>query len=171
MANPDLPGPLVKGTTTARILAKKRTRKLASERELAEKALVRKRDKTCRFPLCSCQRDHIRLRLEVAHHIHKGMGGNISGERSKRAGMVLLCEHRHRRAPVSLDKGTVRVTFLSPRGFDGAVRWEVDVNACSSERYAAGSSWVVVAEELSPGRLDATKTVTTILRRLAELDL
>jgi hypothetical protein len=97
-------------------LTKERTVRRAGRRKVEKtgKALVRARDRRCRFPLCLC-----RLRgyaLHVAHLRHKGSGGNPRGDRSAADRMILLCAPRHRESPYSVDKGTLRVVPLNPAG-------------------------------------------------------
>jgi hypothetical protein len=86
----------------------------AKDAEDAEKQKVRRRDGYCRFPLCGCGK--MRLRTEVSHSEHKGMGGNPAGDRSKADLMVLVCHRRHKDGRVAIDKGTLRWRALTARG-------------------------------------------------------
>lgn len=109
------------GVTTKQARAKKRRALAALERE--HKAAVRERDGGCRFPFCGCRAAARPYVLEVSHQIHKGMGGDPTGERSTSAGMIYLCSWRHKDGPVSIDRGTLRWEALTERGADGPVRW------------------------------------------------
>jgi hypothetical protein len=137
-------------------------RKVAREHvEDAAKAAARRRDKVCRFPLCGCRR--LGLRLEVAHDEHKGMGGNPAGNRNVPENLVLMCIHRHQFGGISFHKGTLRADFLTARGFDGPVKWFVNL-----ER----DRWTEVAREVSPGILEAlAEKQRGLLEALAAMDL
>lgn len=141
-------------------------RKLA--RELVEdkaKAEARRRDRTCRFPLCGCRR--LQLRLEVAHVQHKGSGGNPAGDRNVPENLILLCVHRHQFGGISLHKGTLRVVSLSSRGCDGPVKWMVDLSYAGSVQ-----RWTEAAREVAPGVLEPlTEKQRGLLEALAALDL
>jgi hypothetical protein len=132
------PGP------TAKARAKRARASKANEN--ANKQLVRARDVRCRFPLCRC-----RLRgdpLHVSHQRHKGMGGNPAGDRSLPAGMMLLCAWRHREAPVSIDRGTLRWRPLTLDGAGGPVAWDAQLPAIPIEwRPGPGSvdGWITIA--------------------------
>lgn len=125
--------------------------------ENANKAKVRRRDKGCRFPLCGCQRlgvSPLKAFQEVSHDKHKSMGGNPTGDRSTTAGMVQLCKHRHQDGMFSRHKGTLRVVFLTDRGFDGPVRWEIDLgwwlmvvhNRGTRRQRDEGDWWTIATE-------------------------
>lgn len=95
--------------------------------EMSAKQQVRTLDRYCRFPKCGCRRTgHA---LAVAHMQHKGAGGNPRGDRSTLAGLILLCAPRHRENPVSLDKGTLKITPLTELGTRGPCAWYVEVKA------------------------------------------
>jgi hypothetical protein len=95
----------------------------AKTTELSSKQQVRLLDRYCRFPKCGCRRTgHA---TAVAHLKHKGMGGNPKGDRSKLYGLILLCAPRHREHPVSLDRGTLKITPTSMAGTRGACFWYV----------------------------------------------
>jgi len=115
------------GPTARRRAAKGRRLKTA---EGANKARVRARDGSqtplqgrCRFPLCGCHM--LGLFVEVSHQRHKGMGGDPTGERSLPAGMICLCNWRHKEAPVSIDRGRLRWVPLTDQGANGPVAWEM----------------------------------------------
>jgi len=118
-------------------------------RENANKQLVRDRDEYCRFPLCRC-----RFRgdpLHVSHQRHKGMGGNPAGDRSVPWLMILLCAARHREAPISIDRGTLRWRPLTLAGAGGPVAWDVQVTALPERASrlvrpeAVVDGWVTIA--------------------------
>ena len=140
-------------------LAVRRGRELALSKA---KAAVRRRDKVCRFPRCGCRR--LGLRLEVAHDVHQGMGGNPLTDRNHTPNMVLLCTHRHQFGPVSFHKGTLRVMFLSRDGFDGPVKWMLNRGPESVFRE--------LARERRPGVLEPpTDWQNRMLDVLSELEL
>jgi hypothetical protein len=93
--------------------------------ERSSKSEVRRLDRYCRFPRCGCSKKG--YALAVAHLEHKGMGGNPKGDRSEIARMILVCAPRHRENPVSLDRGTVRLTPLTDAGTRGPCTWAVHV--------------------------------------------
>ena len=105
---------------TAKAERRARTNK-ARTREREEKQKVRRRDRFCRFPLCSCHRKN--YALHVSHQRHKGMGGNPKGDRSTSAEMVLVCAPRHRESALSIDSGTISWEGLTLHGADGPIRW------------------------------------------------
>lgn len=110
-----------KGTAKAERRATKRGRRAT---ETTHKDSVRHRDhKRCRFPLCGCYRR--RLRLEVSHDRHKGIGGNPKGDRSLPPGLILMCWHRHQTGAFSRHKMTIRNVYLTDEGNDGPVAWEI----------------------------------------------
>ena len=116
-----------KPSRTARKAAERQTKKDRRAQEDKEKLKVRLRDKGCRFPLCGCKK--LGRRLEVSHHVHKGIGGNPAGDRSKADIMVQLCVDRHQFSNVSIHKGTLRPVFLTAEKFNGPIAWEVNVGA------------------------------------------
>ena len=122
----------------------RRTKYLSRRREEeAQKALVRKRDKVCRFPLCGCRR--FNLALHVAHHPahHKGMGGHPRGDRNATALLVLVCAARHREHAVSLDRQTVKWEPLSEAGANGPIEWYVRGDAVGE----CWEGWVLLHRE------------------------
>ena len=159
---------LAKPCRTHRKLREKEDRIEAERHERDQKAQVRRRDRRCRFPMCGC--GPIRLRLEVSHERHKGMGGNRPGDRSNAEDMVLLCEHRHQHGRISRHAGTMKAV-RGREGYDGPVQWLVDVNALG--RVATGDKrWRTVATEVRPGVLaPLTAWQRTTLEKLAEMEL
>lgn len=102
MANPDLTfGALQKpGRGTA--LIERRQRRLDEDaHEKRQKAIVRARDLSCRWPGCECKR--LRLPLEVAHVVAKSLGGSSDADN-----LILLCVTTHR-GTVSLHSGDLEV--------------------------------------------------------------
>ncbi len=133
------PGP------TARARAKRARASKAAE--AANKQIVREQDEYCRFPLCGCRRRGDPL--HVSHSRHKGMGGNPAGDRSVPWLMMLLCAWRHREAPISIDRGTLRWRALTSQGSRGPVAWEARVQALDVEHALAWpedvDGWVILA--------------------------
>jgi hypothetical protein len=151
--------------------AKRSTRRAAEQHERAEKAKVRYRDGYCRFPRCGCKRLH--MRLEVSHDVHKGMGGNVAGDRSTADQMMLLCWQRHQHGQVSIHAGTLRAVALTARGFDGPVRWEVDERIVNDNlTFVSQPIWRAVYVESRPcqGVVPDDWAEDTLLQ-LAQMDL
>lgn len=121
------------------LIARKARRMELDEYEDARKAVVRLRDRVCRWPKCERCRRFKKLRLEVAHVVQaKGMSGDRTGERSQADRMMLLDwithaeQERHEKDVVPLtDAGTA-----GPCEF-----WAEDEN---HQKY-------LVARELAPG--------------------
>jgi hypothetical protein len=107
--------------------------------EDAEKRKVRNRDKYCRFPMCGCGK--MKLRTEVSHAQHKGMGGNPARDRSKAELMVLVCGARHKDNVTSIDRGNIRWRPLTALGSNGPIAWDV--------RSVSGD-WFELARETAP---------------------
>lgn len=161
-----------KPSRTARKAKERETKLTRRTKEDQEKAKVRRRDKRCRFPLCGCGR--LKLRLEVSHQEHKGMGGNPAGDRSKAEGMIYLCVHRHQDGIISRHKGTMRVRALSLAGMNGRVAFDVDMRVVRRglEGMAGGAAWKEVARESAPGQLEPlTAEQRAVLEQLAEMEL
>lgn len=136
-------GVLAKPSRTARKIREHKEKLKLDRDELDNKAFVRRRDRFCRFPMCGCGR--LKMRGEVSHGQHKGMGGNPAGDRSLAALMVLLCPHRHQHASVSIHAGTLKPRFLTSRKYGGPIAWLVDVSALSSK--VIRTHWREVARE------------------------
>lgn len=168
-------GPLPKPSSTGRKKREHETKTARLTRESAAKGAVRRRDRRCRFPLCGCKK--LRLRLEVAHADHKGMGGNPAGDRSTADRMILLCTHRHQDGQVSLHKGTLWARPLTLAGYDGPVAWLIDADTlfAGMYRYVARSArWAEVGVERAVGVLDEaalTSQQRRVLEQLGEMDL
>lgn len=128
----------------------KHRRNVAFERDSKKQAAHR--DQYCRFPLCGCQRpgcDWLKRLLTVSHDFHKGIGGE-SAEIAEKVSiadlMLLLCTWRHKDAPVSRDKKTMRTIYLTPDHNDGPLAWEIKLRAL----YPDGpydDSWFEIARE------------------------
>lgn len=119
----------------AAVLEKLEKRKAVKSAEDAEKRKVRLRDKTCRWPHCKPE-----TRLEVAHVVSKGMGGDKGGNRSAAHQLILLCFLCHQ-GPISLHSGDRKVEPLTEAGTDGAcIFWQQDEQGV----------WFVVAQEIQP---------------------
>lgn len=148
---PTWSGSNFKKSPTDRKLERRRDRLDEINYEDKQKAHVRRRDKVCRFPLCGCRK--LRMRLEVSHVTHKGMGGNPLGDRSLPSIMVLLCVHRHQDGAVSRHKGTLKAQYLTASKFNGPVAWLIDTNA-AGVTHRRGQHWKEVARESAPGVLE-----------------
>src|SRR3990167_729001 len=138
-------GPHWKPSRTARKIAQTQTRLDRQSHERREKALARRRDRFCRFPLCGCRR--LGLATEVSHQVHKSQGGNPAGDRSRANGLILLCRHRHQDGAVSRHAGTLRAVALTPEGMNGPIAWEVDASAVYPELKPFETGWFEIARE------------------------
>lgn len=176
---------LSKPCRTARKKAERKTKLKRKSDEGENKKQARKRDlHRCRFPLCGCRK--FGLPLEAAHLQHKGAGGNPTGSRSTRAGLILMCRHRHQYGAVALHKGILRVRPLTRQGCDGPVAFDIDAvflaqhapgqwSPANTEIVATAirsSGWFEIARERAVQQLDAmTFWQQRILTILAEMDL
>lgn len=134
---------------------------------------VRSRDRQCRFPQCGCRR--LRMRTEVSHREHEGMGGNPAADRSDPDTMILVCSARHKESRISIDKETVRWEPLTARGADGPVRWEVDLREFRDflevQRDRIEPQWFEVARETGIGTWEPFLPMQLdILKQLARMD-
>lgn len=129
------------------------------------KAEVRRRDKTCRVPLCGCKR--FKLPMHVSHQVHKGMGGDPTGERSQPELMVYVCSARHRENVVSIDRGTLRWRAVTEAvGANGPIVWEVD----RASVLLGGEGWFELARERSIGAWEPLAPVQrSVLVQLAQM--
>jgi len=165
-----------KGTLKRERAKRKRGRKAL---ELEQMQAVRARDQSCRFPLCGCR--HLGTILAVCHLRHRGIGGNPAGDRTQRAGMILLCQTRHHDSIIALDRGTMSCEPLTDKGTDGPVRWTVDLLRILHAARSLGQplklvtqsqlGWFVVATEKAPHVLepltDRQQDVLTFLRAMS----
>jgi hypothetical protein len=168
---------------TGRVAAKKAKQKLRRQRVAKErdaKADVRKRDKVCRFPRCGCRKlgEILKAFPEVSHTKHKGAGGDPSTKTSVSSNLVLLCKWRHQDAPISRHKQTLRVVYLTDRGFDDIVAWEINWGAFAQrvlppqERTPYEDDWRELARETAIGQWEkATDWQDEVLDELAGMEV
>jgi hypothetical protein len=189
-------GDLAKPSRTARKKAKRKTAYDRMTEEWSNKRAAKHRDgHRCRFPLCGCRKLGVKLdaRLEASHDQHKGMGGNPAGDRSVTELLVSLCLHRHQDGQVSRHKGTLRSRYLSDRGNNGPLAWDVDAAYVLEALRRAGHAlpegglllvpleyqglndtveWVEVAREFRVQQLmPLADWQTAVLKQLAEMEL
>ena len=133
---------------------------------------ARKRDKGCRFPLCSCKKKG--YRVEVAHLIHRGMGGDKSGERTEPDILVTVCYPRHQ-GVVSLHSGAIRPRALTKKGMDGPIAWEIEgpwfltYSGNLERRDEYRGLWVEIARESAVGVWEPfTEAQRFVLKALAK---
>lgn len=112
-------------------LRERRQRKMdADAHEKREKAKVRARDKSCRWPGCDCKA--FRLPLECAHVVAKSLGGSSDADN-----MILMCVEKHRGTP-SLHSGDLEVRPQTAKGTNGP---------CDFAVLRADGRWDVIASE------------------------
>lgn len=147
-------GPQFKKPVSSKVERFKRRMDLKNKED-AEKQKVRRRDRYCRFPLCGC--GTMKLRTDVSHSQHKGMGGNPAGDRSKAELMVLVCGARHKDNVTSIDRGNLRWRALTARGSNGPIAWDVR---------SVNGDWFELARETAPHVYGpfSTKQQATLLR-------
>jgi hypothetical protein len=139
-------------------------------KEQAEKRKVRSRDKYCRFQMCGCGK--MKLRTEVSHSTHKGMGGNPAGDRSKADLMVLVCGARHKDNTIAIDRGTLRWRALTARGSHGPIAWDVDLPGTLDDMREGKKRWFEVARESAPHQWHPfSSEQLRILKQLSEMTL
>lgn len=115
--NPNSTNFKVRGAAVEAKLAKRAAVKSA---EKDEKAKVKARDVSCRWPRCKPK-----TRLECAHVVDKGMGGD-KGVRSLASNLILLC-YQHHQGKVSLHSGDLEIIPDTDKGTDGPVSfWQKD---------------------------------------------
>lgn len=119
----------------------------------------------CRFPLCEC-RKHGYI-LESAHNDHKGPGGDPLGIRSETGNLITLCTFRHQASRISLHRHGLRPKFLTKKGYDGPIAWEVDV----AELFGGVERWREIARESKVGTwLPFTAWQQMALHELARME-
>lgn len=123
----------------ATLKAKVDRRKAIKAHEDREKKLVRARDQKCRWPFCEYCRE-LKPRLEVAHVVAKGMGGD-HGERSTADQMMLLDYLTHQDGPGSLEQHGRRIEPLTDQGTNGP---------CAFWRIGDDGREYLVARETAP---------------------
>lgn len=145
----------------------KATKRAGKERR--EKDVCRDRDKYCRFPLCGCRK--FKLPLESAHATqHKGMGGNPKMDRSKPDKLITLCNARHRRLPISMHAGTLRVIPLTTAGTAGPCAYSIDVRALRDPAWTC--RWYEVGREMERHSFEPfTIEQRRLLKQLAAMTL
>jgi hypothetical protein len=180
------PGAHFKQPVIAKAVRAAKTTKRAS-RERKQKDVVRERDGYCRFPLCGCRK--LKLSLESAHLKHKGMGGNPKENLSEPEKLITLCVARHRRLPISMHSGTLRVKPLTDAGTAGPCAFSIDIiklwgrridpsgkarglDKMLADHPAAGPRWVEVGRETARHSFEPfTVEQATLLKRLAAMTL
>lgn len=168
---------LRKPSATKRKIKKQKVRLGLKKKEDSNKGIVRRRDRSCRFPLCGCRRLGLKLdaRKEVSHQKHKGMGGDPTGERSLPALMIWLCKHRHQDGAVSIHKGTLKARPLTKDGMNGPIAWDVDSETLFPGMYHGVNKelrWFEVAREVKVQQLEPLSAKQQIiLERLGEMEL
>ena len=162
------PGTNFKKPISGQVVRRLAEREAKAKEETTMKA-ARARDKRCRFPLCGCHR--LKLRIDVAHKQHRGMGGNPKGDRTTLRGLITLCGARHRENLISLDRGNLKIVPLTRRGWDGPCMWLVDKRKLDFP-VPTETVWVEVGVEASIGVFEAfTEAQTAILTKLREMRL
>lgn len=127
-------GPNWKPAKGTALLERRTKQRQLDAHEKAEKAKVRKRDQSCRWPGCGCRA--LRMPLEVAHLRSKSLGGP-----SDTADMMLLCRLRHQGAE-SLHSQDLRIEPLTPNGADGP---------CAFYRLRESGRWECIGVESTIG--------------------
>lgn len=90
----------------------RRAGRVAAEQKVMQEA-KRRDGHQCRVPACEYRPK--RLRIEAAHLVHRGMGGDPRGTRTTRAGLISLCVIHH----AEFDAGQLTILPLTERGTDG----------------------------------------------------
>lgn len=125
--------PLSKPAKGSALLAR---REKTAKRQASEKAVMhqaRVRDGfACRVPLCAFRAK--KLPLDVAHRVHRGMGGNPKLDRTTLDGLITLCRIHHG----MYDAAQLEIDPLSPEGFSGP---------CEFSAPDDSGRWAIVATE------------------------
>lgn len=108
----------------------KRTKQTSKEDAIMRS--VRLEDRYCRMPMCGCHK--MKLRLDVSHSNHRGMGGNPKGDRTTRETLILLCSARHKENVISVDRKTLFIFPLTLDGLRGACSFSIDMRALGGTR-------------------------------------
>jgi len=148
---------LTKPEKGSSLAAKRKRKREQKATESAAMKAARRRDRVCRFPICPC--GQFKLRLEVAHQRHRGMGGNPKGDRTTTAGLVLLCVARHQ-GSLSVHSGDLRWVGLTKDGADGPIAWET---------MGVDGRWIELVREVRCGvtdRASVDKVGAELLERL-----
>ena len=113
MTHVTFPKPL-RGTAT---LARRQRRVDLVKHEQREMAAAKRRDRGCRWPGCTMVKK-FRLALHACHSMqHRGMGGNPSGDRTRRDQLITFCAWHHG----LFDRAFIDVQPRTGRGTDGPV--------------------------------------------------
>lgn len=132
-------GPNWKPAKGSSLIERKSRRKEIEAFEEAEKAKVRKRDRHCRWPHCAnCKK--FEPRLEVAHVVAKGMGGDHSLKSS--ADQMVLLDFLTHQGEDGLERHGRKIEPLTAEGTDGPCAFYVADGV---------GGWILVAEEVSIG--------------------
>lgn len=94
----------------------RRADRKAAEDKAMRAALVRDRMR-CRWPGCSGKHRGLTLPVDPCHLTHRGMGGDGSGDRTRRDLVVALCRRHHG----LLDAGELDIQPLTETGTDGVL--------------------------------------------------
>lgn len=121
------------------LIDRKTRRKAIEASEDREKAIVRRRDRVCRWPHCAnCKA--FKPRLEVAHLRAKGYGGD-HGTRST-ADQLILLDYLTHQGSDGLEQHGRKIEPLTPEGTNGPCAFFVADGV---------GGWVLVAEETAIG--------------------
>lgn len=121
---------------------KRRADRKAEEDKAMRDAKARDRH-VCRFPACEYMPK--KPRIDAAHSIHRGMGGNPDGDRTKRELLIAFCFIHHRQ----WDLGEFDVEPLTDRIFDGPVAFTRAGESGTAEIFHAEST-AFESEERNP---------------------
>ncbi len=150
--DPDLADRLKKPAKGSDFIARKTAKKAIRTHELKVKDEVRRLDRSCRWPHCTnCRTFH--PRLEVAHRIAKGIGGDHS-VRTTPENLILLDYLTHQGSD-GLEQHRKYVEPLTDLGTRGPCAF---YEKRYSETRAGEWTWHCVGVERSPGVLDPTIT-------------
>ena len=96
------------------LLASRERRAERTSHEQAEMTAAKVRDEyKCRVPRCIYKSKQ--LRIDAAHQVHRGMGGDPRGTRTERRTCIALCVVHHG----EYDHGDLDISPLTDRVFDG----------------------------------------------------
>jgi hypothetical protein len=121
------------------LIARKLSKNARRAFEERQKKIVRKRDQRCRWPRCENCRLY-KPRLEVAHLVAKGIGGDPRNTKSTADQMILLDYLTHQ-GPDGLEQHGRWIDPVTDRGTAGPCEfWAKDDRG----------DWYLVARELGP---------------------
>lgn len=104
---------------TALLASRQRRAERTAHEQREMQAALRRDERKCRVPRCEYATK--KLRIEPAHMVHRGMGGDPSGERTTRATVISLCLVHHGQ----YDHGEIDIVPLTEQEFDGPCDWYV----------------------------------------------